>query len=167
MEVVSLSVVILVPLDEEKGPLEVFLCVGIEAVNITVVSVELDNFSVVPSEEEEATDVDRVVVVARDFPVTISVDEAMVSEIVEIGPVPDVKFEYDSIEVPISVVGDLPVVLVVVSIPEDELYVVGFVGADHGPVVELLDPEVHDDSDEDVVFVPCVILVIVVDEVFS
>ena len=78
MEVVSLSVVILVPLDEEKGPLEVFLCAGVEVVNITVVSVELDNFSVVPSEEEKAADVDGVVVVARDFPVTISVDAAMV-----------------------------------------------------------------------------------------
>ena len=167
MEVVSLSVVILVPLDEEKRPLEVFLCAGVEVVNIIDVSVQPDNFSVVTSEEEKATDVDSVVDAARDFPVTISVDEAMVIGIVEIGPVPDVKFEYDSIEVPISVVGDLPVVLVVVSIPEDELYVVGFVGADHRPVVELLDPEVHDDSDEDVVFAPCVILVIVVDEVFS
>ena len=167
MEVVSLSVVILVPLDEEKRPLEVFLWAGVEVVNIIDVSVELVSFCVVPSEEEKATDVDSVVVVARDFPVTISVDEAMVIEIVEIGPVPDVKFEYDSIEVPISVVGDLPVVLVVVSIPEDELYVVGFVGADHRPVVKLLDPKVHDDLNEDVVFVPCVILVIVVDEVFS
>ena len=91
----------------------------------------------------------------------------MVIEIVEIGPVPDVKFEYDSIEVPISVVRELPVVFGVVTFPEDELYVVGFVGADHRPVVELLDPEVHDDLNEDVVFVPCVILVIVVDEVFS
>ena len=167
MVVVYLPAVILVPLDEEKRPLEVFLCAVVEVVNITVVSVELDNFSVVPSEEEEATDVDRVVVVARDFPVTISVDEAMVIEIVEIGPVPDVKFEYDSIEVPISVVRELPVVFGVVTFPEDELYVVGFVGADHRPVVELLDPEVHEDSDEDLVFVLCVILVIVVDEVFS
>ena len=167
MEVVSLSVVILVPLDEEKRPLEVFLCAGVEVVNITDVSVELVSFCVVPSEEEKATDVDSVVVAARDFPVTVSVDEAMVIGIVEIGPVPDVKFEYDSIEVPISVVRELPVVFGVVTFPEDELYVVGFVGADHRPVVELLDPKVHDDSDEDAGFVPCVILVIVVDEVLS
>ena len=167
MVVVYLPAVILVPLDEEKRPLEVFLCAGVEVVNIIDVSVELVSFCVVPSEEEKATDVDSVVVVARDFPVTISVDEAMLIGIVEIGPVPDVKFEYDSIEVPVSVVIELPVAFGVVTFLEDELYVVGFVGADHGPVVELLDPEVHDDSDEDAGFVPCVILVIVVDEVFS
>ena len=77
------------------------------------------------------------------------------------------KFEYDCNDVPICFVREPLLVVGVVTFPEDELYVVGFVGADHRPAVELLDPEVHDDSDEDVVFAPFVILVIVVDEVFS
>ena len=88
MVVVSLSVVILVPLDEEKRPLEVFLCAGVEYVNDIDVSVELDSFSVVPSEDEKATDLDSVLVVDRDFPLTIFVDEAMAIGVVEVGSVP-------------------------------------------------------------------------------
>ena len=77
------------------------------------------------------------------------------------------KFEYDCNDVPICFVREPLLVVGVVTFPEDELYIVDFVGSEDRPVVELLDPEVHDDSDEDVVFAPCVILVIVVDEVFS
>ena len=80
---------------------------------------------------------------------------------------PDVKFEYDSNDVPISVIRELPLVVGVVTFPEDELYVLGFVVADDRPVVELLDTDVHNDSDEDVVYDPSVLLVIVVDEVIS
>ena len=80
---------------------------------------------------------------------------------------PDVKFEYDSNDVPISVIRELPLVVGVVTFSEDELYVVGFVVANDRPVVELLGTEVHSDSDEDVVYVPSVLVVIVVDEVIS
>ena len=80
---------------------------------------------------------------------------------------PDVKFEYDSNDVPISVVRELPLVVGLVTFPEDELYIVGFVGAGDRLVVELLDTDVHNDSDEDVVYVPSVLVVIVVDEVIS
>ena len=76
---------------------------------------------------------------------------------------PDVKFEYDSNDVPISVVRELPFVVGLVTFPEDELYIVGFVGADDRLLVELLDTDVHNDSDEDVVYVPSVLVVIVVD----
>ena len=79
----------------------------------------------------------------------------------------DVKFEYDSNDVPISVIRELPLVVGVVTFPEDELYVLGFVVADDRPVVELLDTDVHNDSDEDVVYVPSVLVVIVVGEVIS
>ena len=77
------------------------------------------------------------------------------------------KFEYDSNDVPIFVVRELPLVVGVVTFREDELYIVGFVVADHRLVVELLDKDVHNDSDEDVVYDPSVLLVIVVDEVIS
>ena len=77
------------------------------------------------------------------------------------------KFEYDSNDVPISVIRELPLVVGVVTFPEDELYVLGFVVADDRPVVELLDTDVHNDSDEDVVYVPSVLVVIVVGEVIS
>ena len=80
---------------------------------------------------------------------------------------PDVKFKYDSNDVPISVIRELPLVVGVVTFSEDELYVVGFVVANDRPVVELLDTDVHNDSDEDVVYVPSVLVVIVVDEVIS
>ena len=77
------------------------------------------------------------------------------------------KFEYDSNDVPISVIRELPLVVGVVTFSEDELYVVGFVVANDRPVVELSDTDVHNDSDEDVVYVPSVLVVIVVDEVIS
>ena len=80
---------------------------------------------------------------------------------------PDVKFEYDSNDVPISVIRELPLVVGVVTFSEDELYVVSFVVANDRPVVELLGTDVHNDSDEDVVYVPSVLVVIVVDEVIS
>ncbi len=67
---------------------------------------------------------------------------------------PDVKFEYNSNDVPISVARESPFVVGEVTSPEDELYIVGFVGDDDTPVVELLDTDVHNDSDEDVVYVP-------------
>ncbi len=79
----------------------------------------------------------------------------------------DVKFEYDSNDVPISVVRELPFVVGLVTFPEDELYIVGFVGADDRLLVELLDTDVHNDSDEDVVYDPSVLVVIVVDAVIS
>ena len=77
---------------------------------------------------------------------------------------PDVKFGYDSNDVPISVAREPPFVVGEVTSPEDELYIVGFVGDDDTPLVELLDPDVHNDSDEDVVYVPNVLVAIVVDE---
>ena len=77
------------------------------------------------------------------------------------------KLEYDSNDVPISVARELPSVVGEVTFPEDELYIVGFVGDDDTPVVELLDTDVHNDSDEDVVYVPNVLLAIVVDEWIS
>ena len=77
------------------------------------------------------------------------------------------KFEYDSNDVPISVVREIPLVVGLVTFPEDELYIVGFVGAGDRLVVELLDTDVHNDSDEDVVYVPSVLVVIVVGEVIS
>ena len=77
------------------------------------------------------------------------------------------KFEYDSNDVPISVIRELPLVVGVVTFPEDELYIVDFVGSEDRPVVELLGTEVHSDSDEDVVYVPSVLVVIVVGEVIS
>ena len=77
------------------------------------------------------------------------------------------KFEYDCNDVPISVIRELPLVVGVVTFSEDELYVVGFVVANDRPVVELLDTDVHNDSDEDVVYVPSVLVVIVVGEVIS
>ena len=80
---------------------------------------------------------------------------------------PDVKFEYDSNDVPIFVVRERLFVLGVVTFPEDELYIVGFVGADDRLLVELLDTDVHNDSDEDVVYVPNVLVAIVVDEWIS
>ena len=80
---------------------------------------------------------------------------------------PDVKFEYDSNDVPISVVRELPFVVGVVTFPEDELYIVDSVGADDRILEELLDTDVHNGSDEDVVYDPSVLLVIVVDEVIS
>ena len=80
---------------------------------------------------------------------------------------PDVKFEYDSNDVPISVIRELPLVVGVVTFPEDELYIVDFVGSEDRPVVELLGTEVHSDSHEDVVYVPSVLVVIVVDAVIS
>ena len=84
----SLSVVICVPLDEEKTGLVVFLCAGEKVATAIDVSVALESFSVVPSEDERATDLDSVVVAVTDFPDTIFVDEAIVLGIVEIGPVP-------------------------------------------------------------------------------
>ena len=80
---------------------------------------------------------------------------------------PDVKLEYDSNDVPISVARELPFGVGEVTSPEDELYIVGFVGDDDTPVVELLDTDVHNDSDEDVVYVPNVSVAIVVDEWIS
>ena len=80
---------------------------------------------------------------------------------------PDVKFEYESKDVPISVVRELPLVVGLVTFPEDELYIVGFVGAGDRLVVELLDTDVHNDSDEDVVYVPNVLVAIVVDKWIS
>ena len=77
------------------------------------------------------------------------------------------KFEYDSNDVPISVVRELPLVVGLVTFPEDELYIVDFVGSEDKPVVELLGTDVHNDSDEDVVYVPSVLVVIVVGEVIS
>ena len=84
----SLSVVICVPLDEEKRRLVVFLCAGEKVATDIDVSVALESFSVLPSEDEKATDLDRVVVAVTDVPVTIFVDEAIVLGIVEIGSVP-------------------------------------------------------------------------------
>ena len=81
----SLSVVICVPLDEERRRLVVFLCAGEEVVKDIDVSVALEICSVVPSEDEKATDLDSVVVAGTDVPVTIFVEEAMVIAIVEIG----------------------------------------------------------------------------------
>ena len=84
----SLSVVIFVPLDEEKRRLVVFLCAGEKVATDIDVSVALESFSVLPSEDEKATDLDSVVVAVTDVPVTILVGEAMVLGIVEIGSVP-------------------------------------------------------------------------------
>ena len=77
------------------------------------------------------------------------------------------KFEYDCNDVPICFVREPLLVVGVVTFPEDELYIVGFVGAGDRLVVELLDTDVHNDSDEDVVYVPSVLVVIVVGEVIS
>ena len=77
------------------------------------------------------------------------------------------KFEYDCNDVPICFVREPLLVVGVVTFPEDKLYIVGFVVADDRPVVELLDTDVHNDSDEDVVYVPSVLVVIVVGEVIS
>ena len=82
----SLSVVTCVPLDEERRRIVVFLCAGEEVVKDIDVSVALEICSVVPSEDEKATDLDSVVVAGTDVPVTIFVEEAMVIAIVEIGP---------------------------------------------------------------------------------
>ena len=84
----SLSVVICVPLDEEKRRLVVFPFAGEEVVKDKDVSVALESLSVVPSVDEMVTDLDIVVVPVTDVPVTIFVDEAMVIGIVEIGSVP-------------------------------------------------------------------------------
>ena len=83
---VSLSVVISVPLDEETRRLVLLLCAGKEVVKDIDVSVALEICSVVPSEDEKATDSDSVVVAGTYVPVTIFVEEAMVIAIVEIGP---------------------------------------------------------------------------------
>ena len=83
---VSLSVVISVPLDEETRRLVLLLCAAKEVVKDIDVSVALESCSVVPSEDEKATDLDSVVVAGTDVPVTIFVEEAMVIAIVEIGP---------------------------------------------------------------------------------
>ena len=64
----------------------VFLCPGEEVIKDIDVSVALEICSVVPSEDEKATDLDSVVVAGTDVPVTIFVEEAMVIAIVEIGP---------------------------------------------------------------------------------
>ena len=77
------------------------------------------------------------------------------------------KFEYDSNDVPISVVRELPLVVGLVTFPEDELYIVGFVGGEDRLLVELLYTDVHNDSDEDVVYVSSVLVVIAVAEVIS
>ena len=77
------------------------------------------------------------------------------------------KFEYDCNDVPICFVREPLLVVGVVTSPEDELYIVDFVGSEDRPVVELLGTEVHSDSDEDVVYVPSVLVVIVVGEVIS
>ena len=66
----------------------VFLCAGEKVATYIDVSVALESLSVVPSEDEKATDLDNVVVAVTDVPVTIFVDEAMVLEIVEMGSVP-------------------------------------------------------------------------------
>ena len=63
-----------------------FLWLGVEVVNDIDVSVTKGSFSVVPFEDEKATDLDSVVVAGTDVPVTIFVEEAMVIAIVEIGP---------------------------------------------------------------------------------
>ena len=57
-----------------------------EVVKDKGVSVALESWSVVPSEDEKATDLDSVVVAGTDVPVTIFVEEAMVIAIVELGP---------------------------------------------------------------------------------
>ena len=84
----SLSVVICVPLDEERRRLVVFLCAGEEVVKDIDVSVALESCSVVPSEDKKVTDLDSVLVVVIDAPVTIFVDEAIVFGIVELASVP-------------------------------------------------------------------------------
>ena len=84
----SLSVVICVPLDEERRRLVVFLCAGEEVVKDIDVSVALESCSVVPSGDKKVTDLDSVVVVVTDAPVTIFVDEAIVLGIVEIASMP-------------------------------------------------------------------------------
>ena len=80
---------------------------------------------------------------------------------------PDVKFEYDSKDVPIFDVRELPFVVGLVTFPEDELYIVGFVGGEDRLLVELLYTDVDNASDEDVVYDPSVLVDIVVDEVIS
>ena len=85
---VSLSVVISVPLDEETRRLVLLLCAAKEVVKDIDVSVTIDIFSVVPSEEKKATDLDGVAVAVTDVPVTLFVDEAMMFGIVETGSVP-------------------------------------------------------------------------------
>ena len=84
----SLSVVICVPLDEEKRRLVVFLCAGEKVSTDIDVSVALESFSVLPSEDEKTTDLDSAVVAVTDVPATIFFDEAIVLGIVEIGSVP-------------------------------------------------------------------------------
>ena len=84
----SLSFVTCVPLDEERRRLVVFLCAGEEVIKDIDVSVAVESCSVVPSEDKKVADLDSVVVVVTDAPVTIFVDEAMVIGIVEIGSVP-------------------------------------------------------------------------------
>ena len=77
------------------------------------------------------------------------------------------KFEYDSNDVPICVVRELPLVVGLVTFPEDELYIVGFVGGEDRLLVERLYTDVHNASDEDVAYDPSVLVDIVVDEVIS
>ena len=84
----SLSVVTCVPLDEERRRLVVFLCAGEEVVKDIDVSVALESCSVVPSEDKKVTDLDSVLVVVIDAPVTIFVDEAIVFGTVELASVP-------------------------------------------------------------------------------
>ena len=84
----SLSVVTCVTLDEERRRLVVCLCAGEEVVKDIDVSVALESCSVVPSEDKKVTDLDSVLVVVIDAPVTIFVDEAIVFGIVELASVP-------------------------------------------------------------------------------
>ena len=84
----SLSVVICVPLDEERRRLVVFLCAGEEVVKDIDVSVALESCSVIPFEDKKVTDLDSVLVVVIDAPVTIFVDEAIVFGTVELASVP-------------------------------------------------------------------------------